>query len=123
MYETMIMVQADCTFSVEEMYALACQACPGADVHRSGNWIEVKDDDETLTIKFNSDDYVVEESNEIGHKYDRPCVGSTARYEMWGSDDPDMALFNSYFSINKRLQENGKFVIFDEVNGNFPFED
>jgi hypothetical protein len=75
----------------------------------------------SLDLVWHNAGHVVEESNEIAERFGVPSQGCRARFEMAG-DDPDMELFNDYLLINERLQDTGKFVIFDTQECKLLFE-
>lgn len=123
MYDTLIMLKSGASFTVEELHAVVLsvmQSKPKA-VERNGSHIRIATGSGSLNISWNNAAHVVEESNEIAERFGAPSQGLCARFEMTG-DDPDMELFNDYLLINERLQETGKFIIFDTQECKLLFE-
>jgi hypothetical protein len=123
MYDTLIMLKPDASFSVDEVHALVVDVMnsEAAAVEREGSRVRVTTGSGSLDIVWDDAGHVVEESNEIAERFGVPSQGCRARLEMAG-DDPDMELFNDYLLINERLQATGKFVIFDTQECKLLFE-
>jgi hypothetical protein len=123
MYDTLIMLKPDASFTVDELHALVVDVMnsKAAAVEREGNHVRVTTGSGSLDIVWHNAGHVVEESNEIAERFGVPSQGCRARFEMAG-DDPDMELFNDYLLINERLQDTGKFVIFDTQECKLLFE-
>ncbi|MGB1765106.1 hypothetical protein [Alloalcanivorax xenomutans] len=122
MYDTLIMLKPEASFTVDQLYALVMEvvASGEATVERDVEAIRITADSATLNIDWNDDAHVVVESNEIAAEFGVPSQGCPARFEMAG-DDPDMDLFNDYLIISEKLQATGKFVIFDTQEGRLLF--
>ena len=124
MYDTLIMLKPDASFTVDELHALivnVVKAAGSAAVEREGSHVRVTAGSGSIDITWRNSAYVVEESNEIAERFGVPLQGCRARFEMSG-DDPEMELFNDYLLINERLQATGKFVIFDKQECKLLFE-
>ncbi|MEZ6142192.1 MAG: hypothetical protein R3B84_16650 [Zavarzinella sp.] len=124
MYDTLIMLKPSASFSVDEMLEVVQGVAATGDgsVERIGSTIRRVTSAGHIEIVPNSSGYVIEESNEIAERFDIPCHGCATRYEMSG-EDADMELFNDYLIINERLQELGRFVIFDSQECKLMFDD
>lgn len=124
MYDTLIMIKPGATFTVDEMLDVvqSVSATGAGSVELNGSTIRLTSGAGILEIAPNSSSYVVEESNDIAERFKIPCRDCTSRYEMSG-DDAEMELFNDYLIINERLQERGKFVIFDPQECKLLFDD
>src|SRR5262245_24061317 len=123
MYDTLIMLKPDASFTVDELHAIVGDVMKtgAAAVEREGSLVNVTAGSGSLDIAWHNEAHVVEESNEIAERFGVPSQGCRARFEMAG-DDPEMELFNNYLLINERLQETGKFVIFDAQECKLLFE-
>jgi hypothetical protein len=123
MYDTLIMLKPDASFTVDELHALVADVTrtKSAAVEREGSHVRVAVGSASLLIAWHNAAHIVEESNEIAERFGVPSQGCRARFEMAG-DDPDMELFNDYLLINERLQATGKFVIFDTQECKLLFE-
>lgn len=123
MYDTLIMLKPDESFTVDELHALVFDAMRtgSAAVEREGGRVRVTAGSGSLDIAWHNAAHVVEESIEIAERFGVPSQGCRARIAMAG-DDPDMELFNDYLLINERLQATGKFVIFDTQECKLLFE-
>jgi hypothetical protein len=119
MYDTLIMLKPDATFSLEDMESILRDVAESGEglVERQGTSIFLRSSDSYLQIDFNNEPFVIEESKEIAADRDIACGECAARFEM-ASDDPDMELFNDYLLVNERLDETGNFLIFDQAEGN-----
>ena len=124
MYDTLIMLKPNSTFSVDALHQLVqevLQSSPAA-VEHDGNWIKIILGKGRIFIYSSSEPHVIEESNEIAERFRVPSHGCLARFEMNG-EDPEMELFNDYLLINERLQKAGNFVIFDTQECKLLFDD
>ena len=74
-----------------------------------------------LHIYYSDEPYVAEECDEIADDYNAPCRGSTAQFELGGTD-LDLVLVNEHELICERLKKTGDFVFFSSQNG-LLFED
>jgi hypothetical protein len=124
MYDTLIMLRPEASFTVDELYRIALDVVKtgSGTVVRQGNLVSVSAGGGQIHVGWSDAAHVVEESNEIAEKYGVPSQGCRGRFEMAG-DDPDMDLFNEYLIINQRLQKTGKFVIFDTQECKLLFEE
>lgn len=123
MYDTLIMLKPEASFTVDQLYALVMEVVASGEaiVERDVEAIRITTDSATLNIDWNDDAHVIEESHEIAAEFGVPSQGCPARFEMAG-DDPDMDFFNDYLIINEKLQATGKFVIFDTQEGRLLFD-
>jgi len=115
MYETIIMLKPEATFTVDELQTVVervAQTGKRSVVQRKGSTVRVTQGKAILDICWNNSAHVLTESNEIAKRFGIPSQGCRGRFEM-RADDPDMDLFNDYLIINEHLEETGKFVIFD----------
>jgi hypothetical protein len=118
MYETLIMIRPGEEFSLEDIERLVRDVIsPGkAKVGRGTDCVFVESGDSYIWIGLNHDSYVIEESREIAREFGVDCAECASCFEMFGND-PDMGLFNYYLFINEDLEETGKFVVFDPIEG------
>lgn len=123
MYETFAMLKPTATFSLDELERVvrAVADSGDAEVSRSGRKIRMSIGEAVLEIGENSDDYVAEECNEIADQLSIPRQNFPKRYEF-AAEDPELELFNDYLLVAERLQQTGKFVIFDCNNGTVLFD-
>lgn len=100
MYDMLIMLKPDESFTVDELHALVFDAMRtgSAAVEREGGRVRVTAGSGSLDIAWHNAAHVVEESNEIAERFGVPSQGCRARIEMAG-DDPDMELFNDCFAV------------------------
>ena len=118
MYDTLIMLKPDATFSPDEMAMVLRNVAQsgGRTVECRGTSVIRKSGGAYLQVDFSNGPHVIEESKEIAVAYGIPCDHCAARFEMNG-DDPDMDLFNDYLLVNERLEATGNFFIFDPIEG------
>ena len=118
MYEMLIMLKPDATFSCDEMATILRNVgqLSGKTVECLGTSVTLKSGDAYLQVDFSNAPHVIEESKEIAVACDIPCHRCAVRFEMNG-DDPDMDLFNDYLLVNERLDSTGNFFIFDPSEG------
>src|SRR4051794_26607361 len=95
MYDTLIMVKPEASFTVDELHALVVDVnrSGSAAVERHGSRMRVTAGSGLLDIEWDSGGHVVVESNEIAGRFGVPSKGCRARFVMTG-DDPDMELFD-----------------------------
>jgi len=74
-----------------------------------------------MSIYYSNEPHIAAESNEIAAAFSAPCRGSTARFELLGSDR-DLVLMNDHQLICERMHKTGDFVFFSGQAG-LLFED
>ena len=124
MYDTLIMQKPGTSFTVDELHNLVLDLMQfgDAEIERNGSHVRVALGSAFLDIIWHDAPHVLKESAEIAQEFGVPSDGCTARFEMAG-EDPEMELFNDYLLINERLQETGKFFIFDTQECKLLFDD
>jgi hypothetical protein len=122
MYEVLAMIKQGSEFTADEMAGLLRDVGASANrkVTRSGTSFRIGAGDSEIHMNFSDAPHVLVESKEIAEQFGIPCESCVARYEMAG-DDPEMELFNDYLLINERLEETGRFVLFDPQEGGLLF--
>ncbi len=123
MYDTLIMLKPDASFTPDGLYELVAGVVTSneAQLSREGKGVRIAIGDSWIEIAWNPSGYVRVESDEIADRFSIPCRGCHRRFEMTG-DDPTMDLFNDYLLINERLQATNDFVIFDSQECKLMFE-
>jgi len=87
----------------------------------SGEMVCLSKDGVELRIYYDDAPHVAQECDEIADDYEAPCRGSTARFELNGTD-LDLVLVNEHLLICERMKQTGDFVFFSGQNG-LIFED
>lgn len=118
MYESLIMLKRNTTFFLDDLEIMVREvaASSAGTIERRNTSIILKSADAFLQIDFNNAPHVIEESKEIAKNCNIACAECVSRFEMYG-DDLEMELFNDYLLINERLNDTGKFFIFDQIEG------
>ena len=123
MYDTLAMIKPDASFTNDDLQRvlLAVTRSGSETVAQTGTGFQIHLGQALLRINRGDEPHVVAESDEITKQFGSPCRGCRSRLEMAG-DDPNMDLFNTYLLLNERLQDTGKFVIFDTQQMSLPLE-
>ena len=122
MYETLLILKKDQTFSLEDMDKVVAEAASFgvAKYSREGHSFNLSVDGGFLNIGFSDHSDVLLESNEMAEIRGIDCAGATQRFEISGQAqdfDAHMDLFNEYLNICQTLNATGKFVIYDSQEG------
>lgn len=118
MYDLLIMLKPGAKFSRDEMLSVAysvAQSGTGT-VGIWGDAIRIEDGAAYLQLEFSNEPHVAEESQEIAESFGIGCAGCTSRYEMSGND-PELDLMNDQILLCERLEETGRFILFDPAAG------
>jgi hypothetical protein len=116
MYDVLMMIRPGTMFSRDEMLSVVTDVArsgTGA-VRVVGDSIRIELGSAFLQVDFDHAPHVLEESREIAETLGIDCAASVARFVMFG-DDPGMDLFNEHVLICERLEETGRFVLFDSA--------
>jgi len=115
MYETLIMLKPEASFSLDDLEQLV-RKLVSKSVERKASAVILSLDSSYLQIDYSNASHVIEESREMAERYSLNCQDCAERFEMH-ADDMDMDFFNDYLVINEHLEKTNKFIIFDPNQG------